>query len=145
MDWNIPMGETTQVKGVACGLNVTDTYGDIFEALESETHTIYAARKMRRKGRMAAITFDATKPPMTIAYHCGIIKVHLFKPKALVCRVCHRYGHKSDVCENADPIKCQECGRPQKMDEEYDQAGPLCRNCGGKHLATESSCPRLRE
>ncbi|KAM7309702.1 hypothetical protein ISCGN_006695 [Ixodes scapularis] len=84
--------------------------------------------------------------PRRVWYHNIVRRVFPYRPKAVVCTHCHRIGHKSDICPNAQEQRCPDCGREHILtDGGCEETTPQCRNCGKAHLDTDSSCQKWKD
>lgn len=60
------------------------------------------------------------------------------------CHRCQRFGHGSKNC-NMDPV-CVKCAKQHLTTDCQNKAGvdePTCANCGDKHVASFSRCPKM--
>ncbi|KAG0423097.1 hypothetical protein HPB47_001115 [Ixodes persulcatus] len=135
-----------QVRGVIYGIDPNEDPEQLLPNLASTTHWILAARPMGKNSKTALVTFEGNRIPRRVWYHNIVRRVFPYRPKAVVCTHCHRIGHKSDICPNAQEQRCPDCGREHILtDGGCEETTPQCRNCGKAHLATDSSCQKWRD
>ncbi|KAG0424461.1 hypothetical protein HPB47_028325 [Ixodes persulcatus] len=112
--------------------------------LSCPTHKILAARHMDREGRTVMITVDGSTLPNEVLYRLHLKKVFPFQVRAILCTRCHQLGHQHDVCPAAQDV-CA-CGRPPHRHEIDGCHEPhQCVLCGGSHLATDGTCPKVKQ
>ncbi|KAH9384315.1 hypothetical protein HPB48_026308 [Haemaphysalis longicornis] len=131
-------------RGVLHGLTGCDS-SELHKRLQYETHRILAVRPMGRNGTVL-VTFQGPTLPTAMTFGLGQVKVHPYKPRVPVCAVCHDIGHRKDVCPNTHRKRCTKCGgRQHDSSSDLDTCSltvtPVCKNCRGKHLATDPRCP----
>jgi len=69
-----------------------------------------------------------------------------FKPRAIICHHCQRYGHIALRCPHA--AKCAFCSGPHSTRDCTASADPKkvkCAHCNGKHPTGDRSCKKLQE
>ncbi|KAG0445081.1 hypothetical protein HPB47_024464 [Ixodes persulcatus] len=93
----------------------------------------------------ALITFDGTSLPFRVGLGSFTVRVHPFRRQTQVCDTCHRIRHRSAQFPNSTQARSSTFGAPKHGVDACPSALPKCRNCGGAHLATARSCPKVQE
>ncbi|KAG0432758.1 hypothetical protein HPB47_020557 [Ixodes persulcatus] len=131
-------------RGVFHGADPSDSPEDLLAELSCPTHKILAARHMDGEGRTVMITVDGSTLPKEVLYRLHLKKVFPFQVRAILCTRCHQLGHQHDVCPAAQAV-CA-CGRPPHRHEIDGCHEPhQCVLCGGSHLATDGTCPKVKQ
>ncbi|KAH7937594.1 hypothetical protein HPB49_013440 [Dermacentor silvarum] len=129
-------------RGVIYNVDCNETKTELRAALTCEHRRILDARPMGKRGT-CLLTFEGRHPPNTVVYYGRITRVSIYEPKSIVCKRCHRFGHKKDVCPNE--AVCPTCGKTHEESsagDECKQTTPKCRNCEEEgHTATDPKCP----
>ncbi|KAH7978713.1 hypothetical protein HPB49_006489 [Dermacentor silvarum] len=129
-------------RGVIYNVDCNETKTELRAALTCEHRRILDARPMGKRGT-CLLTFEGRHPPNTVVYYGRITRVSIYEPKSIVCKRCHRFGHKKDVCPNE--AVCPTCGKTHEgssAGDECKQTTPKCRNCEEEgHTATDPKCP----
>ncbi|KAG0443069.1 hypothetical protein HPB47_015323 [Ixodes persulcatus] len=131
-------------RGVFHGADPSDSPEGLLAELSCPTHKILAARHMDGEGRTVMITVDGSTLPKEALYRLHLKKVFPFQVRAILCTRCHQLGHQHDVCPAAQAV-CA-CGRPLHRHEIDGCHEPhQCALCGGSHLATDGTCPKVKQ
>ncbi|KAM7296654.1 hypothetical protein ISCGN_021811 [Ixodes scapularis] len=130
-----------QCKGIVYFKNIPEeTDETLLEEVSYRTHNIVQAHIFGPKRSTVLLTFEGTTRPRYVRFCNFTYKVHEYRPKPLICFNCHRFGHRADICPSENSY-CGKCGHEHDESNECTQP-PKCRNCGGKHPATDRNCPR---
>ncbi|CAN7948605.1 unnamed protein product [Ixodes hexagonus] len=130
-----------QCKGIVYFKNIPEeTDETLLEEVSCRTHKIIQAHIFGPKRSTVLLTFEGTTRPRYVRFCNFTYKVHEYRPKPLVCFNCHRFGHRADICPSENSY-CGKCGHEHDESNECTQP-PKCRNCGGKHPASDRNCPK---
>ncbi|KAH8009939.1 hypothetical protein HPB51_022995 [Rhipicephalus microplus] len=58
----------------------------------------------------------------------------------LVCKICHRLGHRADHCPTPNVLICATCGTDNPAPSH--PCTPHCRSCDGSHPTSDPNCPQ---
>ncbi|KAG0445667.1 hypothetical protein HPB47_023496, partial [Ixodes persulcatus] len=94
-------------RGVLRGIDQEESESTLLQTLECRTHEILDARRLGKNGAIL-ITFQGTRPPRHLVYNGRVMPVAPYRPTTMVCRRCHRLGHKQNICTH--PERCNDCG-----------------------------------
>lgn len=67
-------------------------------------------------------------------------RVHAYKPRAIQCQQCHKFGHTASLCTRGQ--RCSRCGG--KHSENECDSNPHCVNCKKAHGADNPRCSARR-
>ena len=88
------------------------------------------------------LTFDTSKPPISLRVAYLTLPVRPFVPNPMRCFNCHRFGHGKDKCRRE--AVCPRCGKGGHSEEQCS-AEASCLNCNGMHSATSKECQKWKE
>lgn len=96
-----------------------------------------------KKTESVVLTFVGEIMPerVYIGFNCYTVK--LFIPRPIRCYKCQRFGHIATSCNGNK--RCPSCGENHDYEECSKHEDPVCCNCGGKHSAAFTQCPKFTE
>ncbi|KAG0431272.1 hypothetical protein HPB47_021941 [Ixodes persulcatus] len=138
-----PAAPVDSCKGVIHGVPAHTSSKYLTDNLIAPGHTIITARMMGRT-ESALITYEGSYVPRTVLYCQAEYRCYPHCPKAQQCTLCHRLGHRADVCPQ-DPTTrlCPTCSADimNIPPTQPHECTPSCLNCGEEHPSTCPTCP----
>lgn len=127
-------------KGVIHNIHLEATPEEIMKAISAPGFEPLTCRRLGNSTTIV-ITFLGKKVPFMV-YVGGVeTRCYLYKRTVAHCHVCHKTGHRADVCPNPPSTpKCKECGA--QLTSEQHECRPQCTLCGGAHPTASKSCPK---
>ncbi|KAH7931770.1 hypothetical protein HPB52_025358 [Rhipicephalus sanguineus] len=131
-----PSGETR--RGVIT-INPAETSQKIKSELHWPQGTILAARKLG-DSTAAVVTFEGTKLPRFLFYHCVATYVRPYKKTVPACTRCGTIGHRASVCPHPNPDRCAKCGTLAAEGLTDHDCHTKCLLCQGAHETGARGC-----
>ncbi|KAL3214542.1 hypothetical protein MRX96_007023 [Rhipicephalus microplus] len=89
---------------------------------------------------VALVTFERLKVPRYVRFYGAELRCYPHRPRQLVCKICHRFGHWADHCPTPHVLICATCGTDNPAPSH--PCTPHCRSCDGSHPTSDPNCPR---
>lgn len=127
-------------KGVIHNIHLEATPDEIMKAISAPGFEPLTCRRLGNSTTIV-ITFLGKKVPFMV-YVGGVeTRCYLYKRTVAHCHVCHKTGHRADVCPHPPSTpKCKDCG--VQLTSNQHECRPLCTLCGGAHTTASKPCPK---
>ncbi|KAH7983711.1 hypothetical protein HPB52_013802 [Rhipicephalus sanguineus] len=142
-DQQLPVRGHAKPSGETCRGVITINPAETSQKIKSELHwpqgTILAARKLG-DSTAAVVTFEGTKLPRFLFYHCVATYVRPYKKTVPACTRCGTIGHRPSVCPHPNPDRCAKCGTLAAEGLTDHDCHPKCLLCQGAHETGARCC-----
>lgn len=142
-DQQLPVRGHAKAPGDTCKGVININPAESPEKIKSELHwprgTILAVRKLGDSAA-AVVTFEGTKLPRFLFYHCVATYIRPYKKTVPVCTKCGTIGHRPPECPHPAPTQCAKCGTPAPAGLTAHDCHPKCLLCHGAHETGTSGC-----
>ncbi|KAH6934256.1 hypothetical protein HPB50_022628 [Hyalomma asiaticum] len=142
-DQQLPVRGHAKAPGDTCKGVININPAESPEKIKSELHwprgTILAVRKLGDSAA-AVVTFEGTKFPRFLFYHCVATYIRPYKKTVPVCTKCGTIGHRPPECPHTAPTQCAKCGTPAPAGLTAHDCNPKCLLCHGAHETGTSGC-----
>ncbi|KAH7973075.1 hypothetical protein HPB52_021033 [Rhipicephalus sanguineus] len=142
-DQQLPVRGHAKPSGETCRGVITINPAETSQKIKSELHwpqgTILAARKLGDSAA-AVVTFEGTKLPRFLFYHCVATYVRPYKKTVPACTRCGTIGHRPSVCPHPNPDRCAKCGTLAAEGLTDHDCHPKCLLCQGAHETGAIGC-----
>ncbi|KAH7931599.1 hypothetical protein HPB52_025542 [Rhipicephalus sanguineus] len=108
------------------------------ELVAPETQILQA--RMMGQTNIALVTFEGLKVPRYVRLYGAELRCYPHRPRQLVCKICHKLGHRDDHCPTPHVVICPTCGTDNPTP--LHPCTPHCKSCDGAHPTTDPNCPR---
>ncbi|KAH9371985.1 hypothetical protein HPB48_013237 [Haemaphysalis longicornis] len=127
-------------KGVIHNIHLEATPDEIMKAISAPGFEPLTYRRLGNSTTIV-ITFMGKKVHCMV-YVGGVeTRCYLYKRTVAHCHVCHKTGHREDVCLHPPSTpKCKDCG--VQLTSDQHECHPQCTLCGGAHTTASKKCPK---
>ncbi|KAH7955557.1 hypothetical protein HPB52_001363 [Rhipicephalus sanguineus] len=139
----LPVRGHAKASGDTCRGMITINPAEAPEKIKSELYwprgTILAVRKLGESAA-AVVTFEGTKLPRFLFYHCVATYIRPYKKTVPACTRCGTIGHRPPECPHPTPTQCAKCGIPAPEGLTDHDCHLKCLLCHGAHETGTSGC-----
>ncbi|KAH7967613.1 hypothetical protein HPB52_000669 [Rhipicephalus sanguineus] len=126
-------------KGIVPGIVPGTSSSTLVDELVAPETQILQARMMGQTN-IALVTFEGLKVPRYVRLYGAELRCYPHRPRQLVCKICHKLGHRDDHCPTPHVVICPTCGTDNPTP--LHPCTPYCKSCDGAHPTTDPNCPR---
>ncbi|KAH7943790.1 hypothetical protein HPB52_011741 [Rhipicephalus sanguineus] len=128
-------------KGIVPGRVPGTSSSTLVDELVAPETQILQARMMGQTN-IALVTFEGLKVPRYVRLYGAELRCYPHRPHQLVCKICHKLGHRDDHCPTPHVVICPTCGTVNPTP--LHPCTPHCKSCDGAHPTTDPNCPRRK-